>query len=93
MKIRNRKKWLYAHNWRHGKQGSIRALKGILKRPRKPVSIDDMNAAIKKAASRFPKLRDATKSQRSNWRLVGRSIGIHWPDIDEDITVPTLLKN
>jgi len=41
----------------------------------------------------FPTLRDATESQRSNWRFVGRGIGIHWPDLDEDIAVATLLKN
>jgi hypothetical protein len=41
----------------------------------------------------FPTLRDATESQRGNWRLIGRGIGIHWPDLDEDIAVATLLKN
>ena len=40
----------------------------------------------------FPKLRDATVSQRANWRLIGGGQGIHWPDIDEDIAVSTLLR-
>ena len=35
----------------------------------------------------FPRLRDATPEQRSHWRLIGHGIGIHWPDIDEDISV------
>jgi hypothetical protein len=39
----------------------------------------------------FPRLRDATAKQRKNWRLIGRGIGIHWEDIDEDISVRTLL--
>jgi len=39
----------------------------------------------------FPRLRKATKSQRSKWRLIGRGIGIHWEDIDEDISVEALL--
>jgi hypothetical protein len=39
----------------------------------------------------FPKLRDATAEQRANWRLIGRGVGIHWPDIDEDLSVPGLL--
>jgi hypothetical protein len=39
----------------------------------------------------FPRLRDATAKQRNNWRLIGRGIGIHWEDIDEDISVRTLL--
>ena len=39
----------------------------------------------------FPRLRDATDSQRANWRLIGRGVGIHWEDIDEDISVAGLL--
>lgn len=35
----------------------------------------------------FPRLRDATPEQRANWRLIGCGEGIHWPDIDEDISV------
>lgn len=35
----------------------------------------------------FPRLRDATPAQRANWRLIGGGEGIHWPDIDEDISV------
>jgi hypothetical protein len=40
----------------------------------------------------FPRLLDATKEQRGNWRLIGRGHGIHWPDIDEDISVASLLR-
>jgi len=40
----------------------------------------------------FPRLRDATPDQRRNWRLIGRGQGIHWPDVDEDIAVATLLR-
>jgi hypothetical protein len=36
---------------------------------------------------RFPRLRDAAPAQRSRWELVGRGDGIHWPDVDEDISV------
>jgi len=39
----------------------------------------------------FPRLRDATPEQRENWKLTGPGIGIHWPDIDEDISVAGLL--
>lgn len=39
----------------------------------------------------FPRLRDATPEQRRHWRLIGRGSGIHWPDIDEDISVRALL--
>ena len=40
----------------------------------------------------FPRLRDATSGQRSNWRFIGRGEGIHWPDIDEDVSVAGLLR-
>ncbi len=40
----------------------------------------------------FPRLRDATPQQRGNWRLIGGGQGIHWPDLDEDIAVATLLR-
>ena len=39
----------------------------------------------------FPRLLDAAASQRDNWRLIGRGEGIHWPEIDEDISVLGLL--
>jgi hypothetical protein len=40
----------------------------------------------------FPRLRDATPEQRTNWRLIGRGQGIHWADVDEDISVAGLLR-
>src|SRR3989304_1277865 len=39
----------------------------------------------------FPRLLHATPEERSNWRLIGRGHGIHWEDIDEDISVEGLL--
>jgi hypothetical protein len=39
----------------------------------------------------FPCLRDATAGQRARWELTGRGIGIHWTDLDEDISVAGLL--
>ena len=39
----------------------------------------------------FPRLQAATPEQRGNWRLIGRGLGIHWPDVDEDISVAGLL--
>jgi hypothetical protein len=40
----------------------------------------------------FPRLADATMEQRRNWRFIGRGQGIHWPDVDEDISVASLLR-
>lgn len=40
----------------------------------------------------FPKLRIATDSQRNNWRLIGQGVGIHWEEIDEDVSVRKLIS-
>ena len=40
----------------------------------------------------FPRLRDASKEQLNNWRLIGDGEGIHWEDLDEDISVELLLN-
>ena len=40
----------------------------------------------------FPRLHKATEQQRRNWRLIGGGIGIHWEDVDEDISVNSLLR-
>src|SRR2546426_16647 len=39
----------------------------------------------------FPRLLKGTPRQRAHWRLIGDGIGIHWPDVDEDIEVESLL--
>ena len=39
----------------------------------------------------FPRLARAQRVERDNWRLVGDGNGIHWPELDEDISVPSLL--
>jgi hypothetical protein len=40
----------------------------------------------------FPRLLSASEEARGNWRLVGDGQGIHWPDIDEDLSVSGLLR-
>ena len=39
----------------------------------------------------FPRLLHATPEQRANWRVAGAGYGIHWPDIDEDLSTQGLL--
>ena len=39
----------------------------------------------------FPRLVHATQRERGNWRLIGRGEGVHWSDLDEDISVEGLL--
>jgi hypothetical protein len=39
----------------------------------------------------YPRLVHATAKERSTWRLIAGGRGIHWPDLDEDISVANLL--
>jgi hypothetical protein len=39
----------------------------------------------------FPRLVHGLSKERNNWRLIGRGNGIHWPELDEDISVDNLL--
>ena len=39
----------------------------------------------------YPRLLRATPAERKRWRLIGRGFGIHWEDLDEDISVEGLL--
>lgn len=40
----------------------------------------------------FPRLLKADPSARNRWELIGDGDGIHWPDVDEDISVAGLLR-
>ena len=39
----------------------------------------------------YPRLAHATSEERTSWRLIGNGLGIHWPAIDEDISIANLL--
>lgn len=39
----------------------------------------------------YPRLLHGSAEERDNWRLIGRGEGIHWTDLDEDISVEDLL--
>jgi hypothetical protein len=39
----------------------------------------------------YPRLEHATAAERGSWRLIGGGRGIHWPEVDEDISVANLL--
>ena len=39
----------------------------------------------------FPRLAHATPQERANWRLIGGGEGIHWPELDEDLSFRGLL--
>ena len=40
----------------------------------------------------FPRLEQADEEERRNWKLIGKGSGIHWEDIDEDISVEGLIS-
>lgn len=40
----------------------------------------------------YPRLANATPDQRAHWELAGAGYGIHWPDIDEDLSTEGLLR-
>lgn len=39
----------------------------------------------------YPRLAHGTPTERAHWRLIGRGEGIHWPDLDEDLSIDSLL--
>jgi hypothetical protein len=40
----------------------------------------------------YPRLANATAEQRANWRVSGGGFGVHWPDVDEDLSSVGLLR-
>jgi hypothetical protein len=40
----------------------------------------------------YPRLANATQAQRNRWEVAGGGWGIHWPDIDEDLSTEGLLR-
>lgn len=63
------------------------------------VSIDDDRLVVELMDGRligvplawYPRLANATPEQRSHWEIAGAGYGIHWPDIDEDLSTEGLL--
>jgi len=54
------------------------------------VDIDD-GRAVSVPLEWYPRLLYGTPEEHANWRLIGKGEGIHWPDLDEDISVENLL--
>jgi predicted nucleic acid-binding protein len=54
------------------------------------VRLDD-GREVSAPLSQFPRLLSATPAARAHWELIGAGEGIHWPDVDEDISVDSLL--
>lgn len=48
-------------------------------------------AALSVPVAWFPRLAHGSAAERAHWRLIGRGEGIHWPELDEDLSVESLL--
>jgi hypothetical protein len=57
------------------------------------ISVDLMDGrTITVPLAWYPRLLKATPKQRRNWKKSGGGYGIHWPDIDEDLSTEGLLR-
>lgn len=63
------------------------------------VRVDDLELSVDLADGRtivvpiawFPRLAHGSEAERAKWRIIGGGHGIHWPDLDEDVSVESLL--
>jgi hypothetical protein len=63
------------------------------------VRVDDLELSVDLADGRtivvpiawFPRLAHGSQPERAKWRIIGGGHGIHWPDLDEDVSVESLL--
>lgn len=70
--------------------GAAAALKVVISDESLTVDLAD-GRTITAPLAWFPRLSHATADERANWRVTGGGVGIHWPDLDEDVSVEALL--
>ncbi|MBA3049456.1 MAG: DUF2442 domain-containing protein [Alphaproteobacteria bacterium] len=75
----------------HNDVADIRAKSLTIEDDRLVVELMD-GRAIAAPLAWYPRLANATAEQRSNWKISGAGLGIHWPDIDEDLSTEGLLR-
>ena len=56
------------------------------------VQIHTDGRVISARYDQFPRLVGSTEEQRANWEIIGRGVGIRWPDLDEDLSTDGLLR-
>ncbi len=54
------------------------------------VELDD-GRTVSVPVAWYPRLQHASKEEKTNWRLIGKGCGIHWENLDEDISVEGML--
>lgn len=47
---------------------------------------------VETSLEQYPRLMHGSHSERNRWRLIGPGTGIHWPDLDEDISAQNILE-
>ena len=75
----------------HKDVADIRAKSVTIEDDRLVVELMD-GRAIAAPLAWYPRLANATHEQRNHWLLSGAGLGIHWPDIDEDLSTEGLLR-
>ena len=66
------------------------AVAGVVNDDTLSVDLSD-GRSIAAPLSWYPRLAHATPAERAKWRLIAGGDGIHWPDLDDDISVASLL--
>jgi hypothetical protein len=68
----------------------VRALNVVITTDSLMVDLND-GRSISVPLAWYPRLLHGSPEERNNWRLIAKTQGIHWPDLDEDISVENLL--
>ena len=69
---------------------TVKALEVNVTEDNLTVELDD-GRSISVPLTWYPRLWHGTPTERQNWRMIGDGVGIHWPDLDEDISIEGLI--
>ena len=50
-------------------------------------------SVLQEKISKYPRLRDASESALKEYQLIGKGVGIHWPALDEDLSLKGFLRD
>lgn len=50
-------------------------------------------AVLREQISKYPRLKHANEGSLVNYQLLGKGTGIHWPELDEDLSLKIFLRN
>ncbi|HVQ40005.1 MAG TPA: DUF2442 domain-containing protein [Pyrinomonadaceae bacterium] len=78
-------------SWNEFLTADVRAQKIVISDDTLAVALSD-GRSISVPLAWYPRLLHGTPEERHNWRPIGNGEGLHWPDLDEDISVENLLQ-